>query len=120
MVGCTAALFLSGCNNEGTGKVNENKNNTGRIPARPSPPKNSAPTGLQSLGLDTKRDALLYVPTGYQLDKPRPLVVMLHGADTLSRPPSSRRRLTGFLNLKDLGFSLEPVTQSEGKHLTNA
>jgi phospholipase/carboxylesterase len=32
------------------------------------------------LGLDTSRDALLYVPTSYQADHPAPLAVMLHGA----------------------------------------
>jgi phospholipase/carboxylesterase len=32
------------------------------------------------LGLTTNRDALLYVPTGYQADRPAPLAVMLHGA----------------------------------------
>ena len=32
------------------------------------------------LGLDTSRDALLYVPASYQADQPAPLAVMLHGA----------------------------------------
>jgi predicted esterase len=32
------------------------------------------------LGLDGVRDALLYVPNGYQPDRPAPLVVMLHGS----------------------------------------
>jgi phospholipase/carboxylesterase len=39
-----------------------------------------APFGAQTLNLDTERDALLYVPTTYQHDRPAPLVVMLHGA----------------------------------------
>lgn len=36
--------------------------------------------GLQALGLDGDRDALLYVPAGVPLTAPLPLVVMLHGA----------------------------------------
>jgi phospholipase/carboxylesterase len=39
-----------------------------------------APFGAQTLTLDTERDALLYVPTTYQHDRPAPLAVMLHGA----------------------------------------
>jgi len=37
-------------------------------------------TGLQALGLDNKRDGLLYIPPGYNSDKPAALAVMLHGA----------------------------------------
>lgn len=36
--------------------------------------------GLQPLGLENDRDALLYVPVGYQPDRPLPLIVMFHGA----------------------------------------
>ena len=39
-----------------------------------------APKGLQWLHLDAKRDALLYVPVGYNSAQPAPLAVMLHGA----------------------------------------
>jgi predicted esterase len=36
--------------------------------------------GLQPLGLDHKRDALIYIPSGYDQEKPTALAVMLHGA----------------------------------------
>lgn len=36
--------------------------------------------GLSPLGLDAARDALPYVPTGYQVTAPAPLVLSLHGA----------------------------------------
>jgi phospholipase/carboxylesterase len=48
--------------------------------ARPGPPTGDAPVGLQALGLDAERDGLLYVPTGYRVDRPAPLVLTLHGA----------------------------------------
>ncbi len=52
----------------------------GRLLARRSEVTGGASLGLQPLGLDDKRDGLLYVPAGYQADRPAPLVVMLHGA----------------------------------------
>jgi poly(3-hydroxybutyrate) depolymerase len=52
----------------------------GRLLARPTQPAGTAPSGLQPLGLSTKRDGLLYVPKNYQASRPAPLVVMLHGA----------------------------------------
>lgn len=52
----------------------------GRLLARPTQPTGAAPRGLQPLGLDAKRDGLLYVPPTYEVKQPRPLVVMLHGA----------------------------------------
>jgi phospholipase/carboxylesterase len=52
----------------------------GRLLARPSAPTAAAPAGLLSLGLDGSRDGLLYVPPGYQPDRPAPLALMLHGA----------------------------------------
>ena len=52
----------------------------GRLLARPGQPAGAAPLGLQPLGLETGRDGLLYVPAGYQADRPAPLVLMLHGA----------------------------------------
>jgi phospholipase/carboxylesterase len=52
----------------------------GRLAARPRPATESGPLGLQPLGLDDRRDGLIYVPVGYQADRPAPLVVMLHGA----------------------------------------
>jgi phospholipase/carboxylesterase len=38
------------------------------------------PTGLRALAVDTGRAALLYLPAGYRVDRPTPLLVMLHGA----------------------------------------
>ena len=52
----------------------------GRLLARPAQPSGTAPIGLQPLGLDGDRDGLLYVPKGYQVNHPAPLVLMLHGA----------------------------------------
>jgi phospholipase/carboxylesterase len=55
----------------------------GRLQARPmatAQPTDAAPSGTHPLGLADERDALLYVPAGYQGDKPAPLVVLLHGA----------------------------------------
>jgi phospholipase/carboxylesterase len=37
-------------------------------------------TGLRPLGLDSGRDGLIYVPTGYAPDNPPRLVLLLHGA----------------------------------------
>ena len=52
----------------------------GRLTARPGPPTESGPLGLQPLGLGDPRDGLLYVPSSYQTDRPAPLVLMFHGA----------------------------------------
>jgi len=54
----------------------------GRLLARPVLPvgKNAASNGLLSIRLEDSRDALLYVPTTYQPDKPLPLILLLHGA----------------------------------------
>ena len=52
----------------------------GRLSARPARPSGAAPVGLQPLGLADGRDGLVYVPTGYQPDRPAPMALMLHGA----------------------------------------
>jgi len=52
----------------------------GRLLARPGPPMDTASPGLQALGLDHNRDALLFVPAGYRADRPAPFVLSLHGA----------------------------------------
>lgn len=57
----------------------------GRLLSRPGTPKASATPGLHSLGIGTRRDGYLYIPTSYQADRPAPLVVMLHGAGGASR-----------------------------------
>lgn len=51
----------------------------GRLQARPIPPTDDAAPGTHSLHLSGK-DALLYVPIGYQPARPAPLAVMCHGA----------------------------------------
>src|SRR4028119_549550 len=68
----------------------------GRLLARPTQPAGTAPSGLQPLGLFTKRDGLLYVPKNYQPSRPAPLVVMLHGAGG-----DARGGLSPFQNLAD-------------------
>lgn len=52
----------------------------GRLLARPQERVEAAPTGLHPLGLEDRRDGLLYVPPSYRADQPAPLAVMLHGA----------------------------------------
>lgn len=56
----------------------------GRLTARPQANRLASAlpteTGLQSLQLDSTRDALVYIPPNYSPDKPAPLVVTLHGA----------------------------------------
>jgi phospholipase/carboxylesterase len=58
----------------------------GRLLARPGPPPvGPVPLGLQPLALKEDRDGLIYVPSGYQPERPLPLVVMLHGANADAR-----------------------------------
>jgi len=57
----------------------------GRLLARPTQPSETTPLGLQPLRLSGERDGLLYIPAGYRVDKPAPLVLMLHGAGNNAR-----------------------------------
>jgi phospholipase/carboxylesterase len=68
----------------------------GRLGARPKPPTEAGPFGLQPLGLGDQRDGLIYVPAGYQVDQPAPLVLMLHGAGS-----EARNALNPLLSLAD-------------------
>ncbi|WP_199305984.1 alpha/beta hydrolase-fold protein [Pseudanabaena sp. FACHB-2040] len=57
------------------------RNQTGQLFSRPSPPTEAGlASGLHSLGLESERDGLIYVPKNYQPGSPAPLVLMLHGA----------------------------------------
>lgn len=51
-----------------------------RLLARPGRPTEMIVPGLHRLGIDRGRDALLFVPAGYQADQPAPFVLSLHGA----------------------------------------
>ncbi len=83
----------------------------GRLLVRPEQPTNlPAPYGLQSLGLDAERDALLYVPKSYKADKPAPLVLMLHGAGG-----DARSGLAPFLQLADAQGLILLATPSRQK-----
>jgi phospholipase/carboxylesterase len=53
--------------------------NDGRLSARPRKGVTSSARGEQSLGLDARRDGLLFVPTKSGSD-PMPLLLLLHGA----------------------------------------
>lgn len=57
----------------------------GRLLARPAQPVETVSPGLQALGLETERDGLLYIPPGYQPDRPAPLALMLHGAGSIAQ-----------------------------------
>ena len=52
----------------------------GHLLARPGPVTEAAAPGLRPLGLDARRDALLFVPAGYDPTRPAPFVLSMHGA----------------------------------------
>lgn len=57
----------------------------GRLLTRPVAPRQEGRTGIHPLGLDGRRDGLLFVPSGYRPDRPAPLALMLHGAGGTAR-----------------------------------
>ena len=82
----------------------------GRLATRPTPPTESGPLGLQPLGLGERRDGLLYIPSGYQPDRPAPLVVMLHGAGG-----SAERGIAPLQDVADAAGSILLAIDSRGR-----
>lgn len=81
----------------------------GRLLVKPRPPSRSIPSiGLQSLGLDSGRDGLLYVPDSYEAEE-APLVLMLHGAGS-----DARRGISPFIDLADEAGLLLLAPDSRG------
>ena len=64
----------------GERKRRKPRDGEGTLCARPGAPSAPVGAGLHRLGVDGKRDALLYVPPGLADDVAAPLLVMLHGA----------------------------------------
>src|SRR5829696_3285152 len=57
-----------------------------RIGARPgSPAGGPPPRGLQPLSAGERQDALLFVPKGYDPERPPPLALLCHGAGSEAR-----------------------------------
>jgi len=69
--------WLAGCLPRGTGLVSDGDP---RLTSRPASPIEPAPLGATQVGLETGRDAILYVPQSYRSDSPMPLIITLHGA----------------------------------------
>jgi predicted esterase len=64
-----------------------------RLSARPSAkPSGTVAPGLSPLGLESPRDGLLFVPSGYTPAKPLPLVLSLHGASGSAKGAMERAR----------------------------
>ena len=59
----------------------------GRLHARPQPSgaKPDVERGARPLGLESRRDGLLYVPQTYGAGRPAPLLLLLHGAGASGR-----------------------------------
>src|SRR6185436_7567121 len=82
-----------------------------RLSARPSakPPGTIVP-GLSSLGLESPRDGLLYIPSGYRPTKPLPLVLSLHGASGSAKGAMERVRAAA----EERGFVVLAVDSRDG------
>lgn len=110
--GIASAGLLSACgrgNAEGgaAGEAPE-----GRLLSRPAtpPPADAAPTGLRPLGLGPERDGLLYVPPSYDMSRPAPLALMLHGAGG-----DARGGISPFLGLADEAGLVLLAPESRGR-----
>jgi poly(3-hydroxybutyrate) depolymerase len=81
--GCVLERHLAAAPLAGVGALLTGQDgDAARLQARPQPGTafEAERPGLRPLGLDAARDALLYVPTGYQAATPTPLVLSFHGA----------------------------------------
>lgn len=58
---------------------------TGRLKARPREVLRESAKGLHALKLESVRDGFLYVPAAYDVKRPAPLVLLLHGAGGRAR-----------------------------------
>ena len=58
----------------------KNGRTEGRLLAHPVQVTGAAPVGLQPLMLGAARDSYLYVPATYRVERPAPMVLLLHGA----------------------------------------
>ena len=58
--------------------------NNGRLSVRVSAPSRTTAPGLYPLQLESSRDGLLYVPTGYKPETAAPISLLLHGANHAS------------------------------------
>jgi phospholipase/carboxylesterase len=57
----------------------------GRLKSRPRDVLQQSAKGLHELKLERGRDAFLYVPVAYEVKRPAPLVLLLHGAGGRAR-----------------------------------
>ena len=65
---------------------------------------------MLALGLDSRRNGLLYVPEGYRIKQPAPLALTLHGAGG-----NARSEISHFLNLADEAGLILPAPESRGR-----
>lgn len=84
---------------------------TGRLTWRPGNPSTaSTNTGLSHLGLGQDRDGLVYVPDGYNPDRPMGLAVMLHTAGG-----TAPHGMAPFIDRADTGNLLPLAPESRGR-----
>src|SRR5438093_916835 len=65
--------------------LNKRAHYQGRLLVRPGRAEGGIQPGTHRLGLEGRRDGLLYVPKGYRSDRLAPLALMLHGAGNHAR-----------------------------------
>lgn len=75
----SVAVLMVGCNSNPTSGTQVDGDP--RLTVRPTSPTGGIEPGLQDLGTELGRAALLYVPASYDPATPAPLAVMLHGAN---------------------------------------